>query len=133
MVVNEVLDLAKKTSKECMVFKVDFEKTYDSVDWGFLEYMLRRFGFCEKWIDWMRECVFAGSMSILVNGSPTREIDIHRGLKQGDPLAPFLFLLVAEGLGGALRRAVELNLFKGFTVGRGVLWFRISNMRMTRF
>jgi hypothetical protein len=133
VVVNEVLDVAKKTGRECMVFKVDFEKAYDSVDWGFLEYMLRRFGFCEKWIDWMRECVFAGSMSILVNGSPTREIDIHRGLKQGDPLAPFLFLLVAEGLGGALRRAVELNLFKGFTVGRGVLWFRISNMRMTRF
>jgi hypothetical protein len=118
VVVNEVLDLAKKTGKNCLIFKVDFEKAYDSVDWGFLEYMLRRFGFSEKWIDWMRACVFAGTMSILVNGSPTREIDIHRGLKQGDPLAPFLFLLVAEGLGGVMRKAVELNLFKGFTVGR---------------
>jgi hypothetical protein len=88
------------------------------VDWGFLEYILRRFGFSEKWISWMRACVFAGSMSILVNGSPTREIDIHRGLKQGDPLAPFLFILVAEGLGGAMRKAVDLELFKGFTVGR---------------
>jgi hypothetical protein len=57
-------------------------------------------------------------MSILVNGSPTQEIDIHRGLKQGDPLAPFLFLLVAEGLGGAMRKAVDLELFKEFTVGR---------------
>jgi hypothetical protein len=119
VVVNEVLDLAKKTGKDCMVFKVDFEKAYDSVDWGFLEYMLRRFGFCDKWVEWMRACVFAGSMSVLVNGSPTREIDIHRGLKQGDPLAPFLFLLVAEGLGGAMRKAVEVNLFKGFVVGRG--------------
>ncbi|MCH79641.1 LINE-1 reverse transcriptase like, partial [Trifolium medium] len=142
VVINEVLDVAKKTGKEVLVFKVDFEKAYDSVDWGFLEYMLMRFGFCEKWIDWMRACVFAGSMSILVNGSPTREIDIHRGLKQGnplailvngsptreidiqrglkqgDPLAPFLFLLVAEGLGGVMRKAVELNLFKGFMVGR---------------
>jgi hypothetical protein len=121
VVVNEVLDLAKKTGRECMVFKVDFEKAYDSVDWGFLEYMLRRFGFCEKWIEWMRACVFAGSMSILVNGSPTREIDIQRGLKQGDPLAPFLFLLVAEGLGGAIRKAVEVGCFKGFMLGSGGL------------
>ncbi|MCH80733.1 LINE-1 reverse transcriptase like, partial [Trifolium medium] len=118
VVINEVLDVAKKMGKEVLVFKVDFEKAYDSVDWGFLEYMLRRFGFCDKWVEWMQACVFAGSMSILVNGSPTREISIQRGLKQGDPLAPFLFLLVVEGLGGVMRKAVELNLFKGFTVGR---------------
>ncbi|PNX56411.1 ribonuclease H, partial [Trifolium pratense] len=89
---------------------------YDLVDWGFLEYMLRRFGFCDKWVGWMRACVFAGSMSVLVNDLPTREINIQRGLKQGDPLAPFLFILVAKGLGGVMRKAVELNLFKGFTV-----------------
>ncbi|MCI37724.1 RNA-directed DNA polymerase (Reverse transcriptase), partial [Trifolium medium] len=54
MVVNEVVDLAKRTGKECVIFKVDFEKAYDSVDWSFLEYMLHRFGFCDKWIGWMR-------------------------------------------------------------------------------
>jgi hypothetical protein len=48
---------------------------------------------------------------VLVNGCPTEQIDIQRGLKQGDPLAPFLFLLVAEGFGGAMKRAVEINLF----------------------
>ncbi|MCH95104.1 LINE-1 reverse transcriptase like, partial [Trifolium medium] len=53
-----------------------------------------------------------------VNGSPTGEINIQKGLKQGDPLAPFLFLLVAEGFGGAMRRAVEINLFKGFKICR---------------
>ncbi|MCH79404.1 LINE-1 reverse transcriptase like [Trifolium medium] len=117
LVINEVVDLAKKTGKECMVFKVDFEKAYDSVDWGFLEYMLQRFGFCDKWIKWIRACVFAGNLSILVNGSPTAEFNIQRGLKQGDPLAPFLFLLVAEGFGGVMKRAVECNLFKGFSIG----------------
>jgi hypothetical protein len=61
--------------------------------------------------------VFAGNLSVLVNGSPTNEINIQRGLKQGDPLAPFLFLLVAEGLAGLMRSAVEKNLFKGFAVG----------------
>jgi hypothetical protein len=95
---------------------VDFEKAYDSVKWGFLQYMLRRFGFCEVWIAWMKECIFGGNLSVLVNGCPKGEIDIHRGLKQGDPLAPFLFLLVAEGLGGAMKRAVDINLFKGFKI-----------------
>jgi hypothetical protein len=96
---------------------VDFEKAYDSVEWSFLDYMLRRFGFCEKWIDWIRACVFSGNMSVLVNGSPTEEINIQRGLKQGDPLAPFLFLIVAEGLGGLMKKAVATNRFHGFRIG----------------
>jgi hypothetical protein len=58
-------------------------------------------------------------MSVLVNGSPTEEICIRRGLKQGDPLAPFLFLLVAEGLGAIMRQAVVLTRFVPFKVGRG--------------
>ncbi|PNY13316.1 S-adenosylmethionine-dependent methyltransferase [Trifolium pratense] len=98
--------------------KFDFEKAYDSVEWGFLDYMLGRCGFDEKWIEWIRVCVFAGNLSVLVNGSPTSEINIQRGLKQGDPLALFLFLLVVEGLSGLMRRAGELNLFKGFSIGR---------------
>jgi len=57
-------------------------------------------------------------MSVLVNGSPTEEICINRGLKQGDLLAPFLFLLVAEGFSGLMRNAVDRNLFEGFQVGR---------------
>jgi hypothetical protein len=117
LVVNEIVDFAKKAKKECLIFKVDFEKAYDSVDWSFLEYMMFRVGMCDKWVAWMKVCVFGGSMSVLVNGSPTEEIRIHRGLKQGDPLAPFLFLLVAEGFSGLMRNAVDRNLFEGFTFG----------------
>jgi hypothetical protein len=47
--VSEVIDYAKKIGKNCLIFKVDFEKAYDSVDWGFLDYMLCRFGFGVKW------------------------------------------------------------------------------------
>jgi hypothetical protein len=112
------VELAKKRNRECLILKVDFEKAYDSVDWSFLEYMLRRLGFHAKWIAWMKSCVFGGSMLILINGSPTEEIDIQRGLKQGDPLAPFLFLLVAEGFSGRMNNAVNRNLFKGFEVKR---------------
>ena len=86
LVVNEVVDLEKKLNRECLIRKVDFEKTYDSVDWGFLVYMMRRVGMFDVWVNWMKACVCGGYMSILVNGSPTREINIHQGIKQGDPL-----------------------------------------------
>ncbi|GAU32684.1 hypothetical protein TSUD_145580 [Trifolium subterraneum] len=119
VVVNEIVDYAKKAGKECLVLKVDFEKAYDSVDWRFLEYMLRRFGFGIKWREWMKACVCSGKMSVLVNGCPTEEISIKRGLKQGDPLAPLLFLIVAEGLGALMRSAVDQGRIKPFVVGRG--------------
>jgi hypothetical protein len=83
----------------------------------FLDYMLGRFVFFEKWKSWIRAWVFVGNMSILVNGSPAEQINIKRGLKQGDPLAPFLFLLVALGLGGLMKRVVELSRFGGFQIG----------------
>jgi len=121
LVANKMVDYAEKTKKECLVLKVDFEKAYDSVDWGFLEYMMVRLGFGTKWVVWMKACVCGGSMSILVNGSPTKEINIQRGLKQGDPLAPFLFLMVAKGFSGLMRNAVRLHMFEGFRVGVGGL------------
>jgi hypothetical protein len=95
--VNEIIDFAIKEKRSCLIFKVDFEKAYDSVSCSYLGYMLVRFGFGVKWRSWIRACVFRGNLSVLVNGSPTEEINIQRGLKQGDPLAPFLFLLVVEG------------------------------------
>ena len=107
LIVNEVVEVARLRNQECLILKVDFEKAYDSVEWSFLVYMLRRVGFAEKWIAWMKACVCGGSMSILVNGRPTEEIDIKRGLKQEDPLAPFLFLLVAEGFSGLMKNAVN--------------------------
>ena len=57
-------------------------------------------------------------MSVLVNGSPTNEFVMERGLQQGDPLALFLFTIVVEGLVGLIRQAKDLNPFQGFEVGR---------------
>lgn len=62
-------------------------------------------------------CVFSSHISIMINVSPTEEIDISRGLRQGDPLAPFLFLVVAEGLSGLMHKALDTGNFKGFHVG----------------
>jgi len=67
MVVNEIIDFAKRTKGQVLILKVVFNKAYDSVDWGFLEYMMGRVGLYQKWVAWMKTCVFGGSMSILVN------------------------------------------------------------------
>ena len=66
-------------------------------------------------------CVFCGSISVLVNNYPTEEVDIQSGLKQGDPLAPFLFLLVVDGLSGLVRSAESRNLYHGFKVANSDL------------
>lgn len=106
LVANEAVHEAKRSRKPTFLLKVDFEKAYDSVNWGFLFYMLRRLKFRERWIRWVKGCLSSASVSILVNGSPTEECRIKKGLRQWDPLAPFLFLIVREGLSGLIRQAV---------------------------
>lgn len=120
VIANEVIHEAKSVGMSAMVFKVDFEKAYDSVRWKFLFYMLRRMNFGEKWIKWVKGCLESSYVSVLVNGSPTNEFKMEKGVRQGDPLAPFLFLVVAEGLNGLLREAVLKEKFKPCKVGRGL-------------
>ena len=107
---NKVLEEIKRKKKSCVFFKVDYEKTYDSVSWKFIFYMLEMLGFCDKWINWIKSWLDSSSVLVLVNGSPTKEFHRKRGLRQGDLLAAFLFLIVTEGLTGVLRKVVEWNL-----------------------
>jgi len=97
---------------------VDFEKDYDSVRWVFLYDMLQRMGFHSKWISWIRGCMKSATVSVLVNGSPTEEFKPSRGLRQGDPLALFLFLVAVLGLVGLVRQVVKVNLLSGIKIGR---------------
>jgi hypothetical protein len=69
----------------------------------------------------MKTCVCNGSLSVLINGSPSEQINISRGSKQGDPLAPFLYLIVGEGLSYLMQKAVVLGYFRGFKVSSGVV------------
>ena len=117
LVANEIVDEARRCKKELLLFKVDFEKAYDSIDWGYLQEVMRKMGFPTLWRKLIKECVGSATASILVNGSPTDEFPLGRGLRQGDPLSPFLFLLAAEGFNVLMKALSENNLFSGYTVG----------------
>ncbi|GKE61347.1 RNA-directed DNA polymerase, eukaryota, reverse transcriptase zinc-binding domain protein [Tanacetum coccineum] len=79
---NEIVQWCKKRNKQDMIFKVDFEKAFDSVRWDFLEDIMRKFGFGDKWCMWIRSCLRSSRGSVIVNGSPTEEFQFYRGLKQ---------------------------------------------------
>ncbi|GJW53186.1 RNA-directed DNA polymerase, eukaryota, reverse transcriptase zinc-binding domain protein [Tanacetum coccineum] len=96
-----------------LIFKVDFEKDFDSVSWKYLDFVLLSLGFGSKWRSWIRACLHSSRASILINGSPTSEFSIKRGLRQGDPLSLFLFILVMEGLHCAMSNAVNSGLIRG--------------------
>lgn len=85
--------------------KLDISKAYDRVNWQFLKQRMRDMGFCSKWIDWIMLCVSTVSYDFCLNGSTVGPICPRRGLRQGDPLSPYLFLLCVEGLSNAMDRA----------------------------
>ena len=88
-------------------FKVDIQKAYDTVDWNFLRMILQGFGFHDKMVLWIMECVTSTSYSININGSIHVFFKGKRGLRQGDPLSPYLFTLVMEVLTLMLQRKIH--------------------------
>ncbi|XP_035551510.1 uncharacterized protein LOC118349853 [Juglans regia] len=122
MVAYEALHTMKTRQKGklgSMAIKLDMSKAYDRIEWSFLEAMLKQLGFCVSWCRLIMRCVSSVSYSVLVNGKPGRKFKPSRGLRQGDPISPYLFILCAKGLSALLNSSEERGLTKGVTLARG--------------
>lgn len=120
-----------------MALKLDMSKAYDRIEWDFLQLIMVKLGFLRQWVERVMLCVSTVSYSFLINGQPTEPIVPQRGLRQGDPISPYLFLLCAEGFGCLLREAHDAGRFHGISICRGApsvshLFFADDSLLFTR-
>ncbi|GKB10316.1 RNA-directed DNA polymerase, eukaryota, partial [Tanacetum coccineum] len=118
LILNEIISWCKSKKMQSLLFKVDFQKAFNSVHWDHLDDILGKLGFGNKWRGWIRGCLLSSKASILVNGSPTDEFHFHRGLWQGDPLSLFLFILVMESLHVSFQWLIDRGMFDPILFGK---------------
>jgi hypothetical protein len=108
---EKVLDSIKSKRMPAMVVKIDLSKAYNKTSWLYPRLMLIHVGLCLPFVNWVMSCISYVSFAILINGTATGFYKTGRGLRQGCPLSPLLFLIVAEGLCRALNETKQAGSF----------------------
>jgi exonuclease III len=110
---HEVIHSLQKTKTPGMLLKLDISKAFDKLSWEYMKAMLIAFGFDQKWVTWILKLTSSAFFSLLINGVPSKPFSPSRGIRQGDPLSPFLFIIMAEGLSRSIQAALRNNLLTG--------------------
>lgn len=115
-VAQETIHSVKQMNRKGVVIKIDLSKAYDKIRWTYLRMLLTHLGFKLEFINYIMGCITSVSFAVLINGAATSFFKGQRGLRQGCPLSPLLFLLVAEGLSQLILEAKREGLVKGLEV-----------------
>ncbi|KAL5558341.1 hypothetical protein UlMin_034552 [Ulmus minor] len=120
VLIQEVIHSMKKKKGTLgwMALKIDLEKAYDRVSWQFIKKVLTTFGFDPRWVRWVSTCISSANMKLLINGSHFRDTKPRRGLRQGDPLSPYLFILCTEILSRLFNNKVDNGTIHGLKLTR---------------
>ena len=102
-----------RSSTGIIAMKLDMSKAYDRVEWGFLRKLLLTMGFDGRWVNLIMDCVTTVSYSFIVNGGVCGSVLPGRGLRQGDPLSPYLFILIADAFSRMLQSKSQESLIHG--------------------
>lgn len=119
LLVNEVAHSLRTTKKPRMLIKLDLAKAFDKINWEFIKAILTAFGFGDNLIQWIMGMISSSFFSILINGTPSKCFSPTRGIRQGDPLSPFIFVLAAEGLGRLIKQRILTGRLKGLNLHWG--------------
>jgi retron-type reverse transcriptase len=93
---HKILHSVHQKKQKGFVLKLDYEKTYDKVNWQFLLDILKKRGFRPRWIGWIKSILYRGSVGLTINNVEGEFFSTEKGLRQGDPLSPILFNLAVD-------------------------------------
>lgn len=122
-----------KGNQRLMALKLDLNKAFDRVEWDFLLATLKKMGFADRWCQWIFACLSSYELEFLINGESIGNIRPTRGIRQGDPLSPYLFIIIADVLSRMVSKAVDNSLVSGIKWPGLVLSSLMFSLLMTLY